>query len=146
METDPFNREHHFGLLFPDGSPKPAWFSFRDVVSLLRDTVSCELIDLNTEDDSAAGVQLVTRAGRRHLVLWALAEDEPRQIELRFQSGPLRAAVSTRIVGHGLGPACALKPRERGFFELSVTVTSSPLVLLDVGDRWAVVRSQQFEE
>lgn len=132
MFTD---RESHFGLMFADGSPKPAWFAFRDTAALIRTAASCRRIDFPDFGDDLAGVELTDAAGRRSVVLWAIDEGAVFQVDLRVAGSPLRGGVRTRVLGAGSGPTLAYRGdgTESGR-ALSVTVEGRPLVLENVGE------------
>lgn len=133
--------EAHFGLLFPDGSPKPAWFSFRDTARLLKRIVECRRIDFGVDADEIAGVELVDAAGKHHLAVWTIDEDSPWIVELACRVTPIRKVLSRSVIGSGVGPPIALSREPDGESLGSITVGSSPTVIRDVGKHWRILRS-----
>jgi hypothetical protein len=125
------DREAHFGLLFPDGSPKPAWFAFRETADLLREARECRRLVLDPFEEGLNAVEIVTPSGRRDLVLWAERPEDFYRVTLRGTSRfwPVR----TRLLGTGAGPRI---PIEKGRF--AVTVVDRPLVLENIGKELAV--------
>jgi hypothetical protein len=128
------DRESHFGLQFVDGSPKPAWFAFRDTAALVRTMQSCRRIVFEGYEDDLAGVEFVDVAGRRSLAIWAIDEGAVLQVDLRLTARPWQSAIRTRIPGLGAGPRLPIRRDSKdGSRQLSVTVSDRPLVLEDVG-------------
>jgi len=120
------DREAHFGLLFPDGSPKPAWFAFRDTADLLRQTRECRRLVLDPLEEGLNAVEIVTVSGRRDLVLWAERLEDLYRVTWRGVSTAW--PVRTRLLGAGTGPRI---PIEKGGF--TVSVSDRPLVLEGIG-------------
>jgi hypothetical protein len=98
------NLENHFGLLFPDGSPKPAWHAFRGVATLLRGAKLCEALDFGAARDSLAGVSLEDSFGRKKLAVWAIEPGEKWKIVLRWPGRTgFRPEVGLKSVSASLG-------------------------------------------
>lgn len=130
-ETD---REAHFGLTFSGGSPKPAWFAFRDTAGLLAGVHDCRRLDFGDDADEVAGVEVREASGRRSLVLWAIEEGTSADVAVFTNLSPmLHAAVKTRLIGRGRGPALAFHRMTDGQYMTNITLSSTPLVLEDVG-------------
>lgn len=138
--------ESHFGLLFPDGSPKPAWFSFRDTARLLKPIVECRRIDFGVDADEIAGVELVDAAGKHHLAIWTIDEDSPWIVELACRVTPVRKVLRRSVIGSGAGPPVALSREPDGEFFGSITVGSSPTVIRDVGKHWRIVKAASRDD
>lgn len=133
--------EAHFGLLFPDGSPKPAWFSFRDTARLLERIVECRRIDFGVDADEIAGVELVDAAGKHHLAIWTIDEDSPWIVELACRVTPVRKVLRRSVIGSGAGPPVALSREPDGESHGSITVGPTPTVIRDVGRHWRIVKA-----
>lgn len=124
-EEDAWDRESNFGLLFADGSPKPAWFAVRDTLQLLRGVQGCERLDFGPENHAVAGVAL-RQGNQRRLVVWTILPGETYRVTLRSPGPRLRGTVGARSLGGGVGPRLA---PDGATGEVSVTITDSPLVL-----------------
>ncbi len=64
------NFNHHFGLRFSDGTPKPSWFAFRDTARFLREVDSAELVETGRGGVRIVRVKLLS--GEAALALWAV--------------------------------------------------------------------------
>jgi hypothetical protein len=124
--------ENHFGLLFSDGTPKPAWYAFRDAARLLRNATKCERLDFGRHRRSLAGVALAAAPGdaTRQVVLWAVEPLKSWKVILSWPGSTIRlpSGMEARILGtSGLLnlPISVSNGRET----CELTVTDMPVIL-----------------
>lgn len=129
--TDP---ESHFGLLFPDGTPKPAWHAFRDTALLLRNVTGCQPLHFSGDEAySLAGVTLRRSESLGAVVVWAVDPGEAWKVVLRW---PRRSAFAPKVTVRSVGKtgAMPLAVTVRGAGEIcEITVTDCPLVVEGTG-------------
>jgi hypothetical protein len=135
------DREAHFGLLFPNGSPKPSWYSLKDTVQLLKDAASCRRVDFGSRNDEIAGVELMDRKGRRSLALWTI-DEKLRTVRLEFPADSFPQRLPREIIGRGtIAPPPSRKETKAGG-QFLVTIGPSPTILKNAGNTWKIVSPQ----
>ncbi len=73
--TDPKNREHHFGVIEVDGTPKPAFYALRSLVPLLRDARSLRRV-ANSANDRVVTIVLTMKDGTDIWAVWSVFPGE----------------------------------------------------------------------
>lgn len=111
---------HRFGLVFSDGTPKPAFFAYRDAVQAVRGAIRVEHVRLGR---TVHGVWL-DRPGDRALALWIARPGAKARIELSLPGG---SGVSVQLVGSG-----EAWPRDATDGKLTVSVGNMPVILRGV--------------
>lgn len=112
------NFEHRFGLMFSDGTPKPAYFAFRDTAQAIRPAMSSRHQRLG---GTVHAVWLELADGSRQLALWVAKSGVQSRIEI---SGLGEDAARSLLVG--TGSEVELQPVDG---RLTVSVGNMPVIL-----------------
>ncbi|WP_153811499.1 hypothetical protein [Terrimicrobium sacchariphilum] len=73
--TDPKDREHHFGVVKADGTPKPAFHALRSLIPLLRDARSLRRV-ANSAKDRVVTMVLTMKDGADIWAVWSVFPGE----------------------------------------------------------------------
>ncbi|MGC1480365.1 MAG: hypothetical protein WA771_07665 [Chthoniobacterales bacterium] len=131
--SEDFN--HHFGLRFSDGTPKPSWFSFRDTAKVLEDIDAAELVDLGR-----GGVRVVSmtrKSGERVLAVWAVWPGDTMQFEIL---GLKASGADTRLMGSDRD--FPVQVNEQG--TANVAVGNMPVILRGFVDKPEILRVRRL--
>lgn len=90
--------EHNFGLVRPDGTPKPAYFALKDVAEVAG---RAEFVERVATDDPDIYLLKFRASGSEVWALWSAHEDDDWQITLRSSDAEPRP-VEIRLVGAGV--------------------------------------------
>lgn len=73
--TNPKDREHHFGVIKADGTPKPAFYAMRSLIPLLRDARSLRRV-ANSANDRVVTMVLTMKDGADIWAVWSVFPGE----------------------------------------------------------------------
>jgi hypothetical protein len=116
--TDPNEREHNFGTVAHDLTPKPAYLAAKTLASTLSGYTIKERMNLATGDDYAFRL---AKDGAQAMALWTTGQEHEVRMELKSDKGALISIVGEKI---------AIDGQER---ELRMTISQSPQYLLIAG-------------
>lgn len=127
--TDPAEQEHHFGLLNPDLSPKPAF----NVLKAIAPQVAGGQFEAAGSLLGGPWAVLLSEGGHQRLAVWADGSDTSLTVRVEGgQPGPLKA-LDLATPEQGYRPIASQWECTAGRCQASVPLTGFPLVI-DLGD------------
>lgn len=101
--TDPDNKEHHFGTVHRDLTPKPAYEAAKTLTSVLQGARFIKRIELGNKDDY---ILLFKKNGKPILAAWTVKEDHSISLNLPKQTADyiqmLGEHGEVRTAAHGM--------------------------------------------
>jgi hypothetical protein len=91
--TNMSNKEHNFGMIRNDGTPKPAYYALKNLITLLKDTsdsFSPEMLNYSLEGDLSEVYHLLLQKsdGTFYIAIWVGKQDWNPKKKLRTFSSP----------------------------------------------------------
>lgn len=121
--VDKSNREHNYGLVEHDLTPKPSYYAFRDVASLVRKSTFIE--KLRTES-SLYALKFANDDSSVTLAIWANNSMKATHIAINY-SEMAGKKVAIQLIGNG--PEWENKVVDRPSGNLSLSVTGTPILV-----------------